>query len=329
VLIVTLATHANDAWEFERAFEAVRNSAIATYPALIAQLQKQHSVASNTGTASSSSTSASTAATAADDLSLLVEAAATFVPFVSEKLYALALFGLKPLIVNAELKAAADDPCDSRVRAKLSDMFRMPTTTDLTEAYGIKVDVARDTMNDATRRFPSSKLAATFQKLSTSDRSAWTPDRIRHWLPTWEQCAEAARSVLRGPARSHEFHRYMSSTAQHDLLTADTMNALSTYLCQRLQVYHPPVIVSQRSNKMSGATARASITVLEVGAGNGRLTHFLRKYVDKATRLHDYHLPAMKFVATDIAPIKCMSSTLWSFLVRYSVCLFYCLSYNC
>lgn len=80
---------------------------------------------------------------------------------------------------------------------------------------------------------------------------------------------------------------YSDATGDHELLTREYVAALGNHLLRSAEA------IRQR-------TGSPLVTVFEVGAGSGRLTHFLDAYVQEQTKARN--LPPMHVIATNESP---------------------------
>ena len=110
-----------------------------------------------------------------------------------------------------------------------------------------------------------------------------TPDQIRerlndpNFLPTHEQAVKFFKSLTDAIQRDNYFHD--KEKPVYEILNEEYLNACSDYLAQRAQEF--------------GASKDKPVTILEIGAGNGRLSHFLRQKIEEK-------VPGLvKIVATD------------------------------
>ena len=118
---------------------------------------------------------------------------------------------------------------------------------------------------------------------SQSERGL-TPDELREklrdpsYLPTHEDIGHAFKSE---EIFSYEWHRFCldKDNPIFEFLNEEYVNAFSDYLSQRVESL--------------GASEDSPITILEVGAGNGRLSHFLQQ------RLEAKFPGKVKMIATD------------------------------
>lgn len=98
-----------------------------------------------------------------------------------------------------------------------------------------------------------------------------TPDEIREklvdpaFLPTFSELVRAF-SPGEGPQRYY-WDDYCESSGAWEILTEEFIGALGDHLLTSAEKY--------------GASPEKPLVVLEVGAGNGRLTHFLGEFLDK------------------------------------------------
>jgi hypothetical protein len=99
------------------------------------------------------------------------------------------------------------------------------------------------------------------------------------YIPTLSEIAEACPDTNDDPSGSAAWEELTKEKYWGELLNTDFVNALATYLKERIATYR---------------TAARSERILEIGAGNGHLAQALRQPLAEA---------GIDYVATDLAPI--------------------------